>query len=147
MHEKQQGEGDRYADMLDLPHPTSPRHSRMPLIDRAAQFAPFAALTGYDDAIEETARLTDEMLRMTEDQREMLDRRQQLLLASIARSPMVEVTYFLPDARKAGGSYRTVRGTLERIDEVERILYLSGGHRVPLDAVCNLESDIFRDVF
>ncbi len=147
MQEKQQGGDGHYADMLDLPHPTSSRHPRMPIIDRAAQFAPFAALTGYDDAIEETARLTDEMLRMTEDQREQLDRRQQLLLASIDRMPKVEVTYFLPDARKTGGSYRTVRGTLERIDEIERILYLSGGHRIPLDAVCNLESEIFRDIF
>lgn len=147
MQEKQQGGDGYYADMLDLPHPTSSRHPRMPIIDRAAQFAPFAALTGYDDAIEETARLTDEMLRMTEDQREQLDRRQQLLLASIDRMPKVEVTYFLPDARKTGGSYRTVRGTLERIDEIERILYLSGGHRIPLDAVCNLESEIFRDIF
>lgn len=147
MQEKQQGEGDRYADMLDLPHPTSPRHPRMPIIDRAAQFAPFSALTGYDDAIDETARLTDTMREMTEDRREQLDRRQQLLLASIDRMPKVEVTYFLPDARKAGGSYRTVRGTLERIDEIARILYLSGGHRIPLDAVCNLDSDIFRDVF
>ena len=147
MQEKQQGEDGHYADMLDLPHPTSSRHPRMPIIDRAAQFAPFAALTGYDDAIEETARLTDEMLRMTEDQREQLDRRQQLLLASIDRMPKVEVTYFLPDARKTGGSYRTVRGTLERIDEIKRILHLSGGHRIPLDAVCNLESEIFRDIF
>ena len=143
---REQDDG-RYADMLDLPHPTSPRHPRMPRIDRAAQFAPFSALTGYDDAIEETARLTDSMLDMTEDRRELLDRKHQILLASVERHPQVEVTYFRPDDRKKGGSYQTVRGSLLRIDELERIMHLSGGHRIPLDAVCNLESEILRDVF
>ena len=135
---------DRYIDMLDLLHPTSPHHPRMPIIDRAAQFAPFAALTGYDDAIEETARLTDQMRNMTEDQREQLDRRYQLLLASVERHPQVEVTYFLPDARKSGGSYQTVRGQLLRIDETERVMHLGNGHRIALDAVCNLDSELFR---
>jgi hypothetical protein len=116
----------------------------MPIIDRAAQFAPFAALTGYDDAIEETARLTDSMLDMTEDRRELLDRRYQLLLASVERHPQVEVTFFLPDARKEGGSYQTVRGQLMRIDEAERIMHLQNGHRIALDAICSLDSEIFR---
>ena len=144
---KREQDADRYADMLDLPHPTSPRHPRMPIIDRAAQFAPFSALTGYDDAIEETARLTDSMLDMTEDRRELLDRKHQILLASVERHPQVEVTYFCPDDRKKGGSYQTVRGMLLRIDELERVMHLSGGQRIPLDAVCNLESEILRDIF
>jgi hypothetical protein len=144
MQKEQPNTPDRYADMLDLLHPTSARHPRMPIIDRAAQFAPFAALTGYDDAIEETARLTDSMLDMTEDRRELLDRRYQLLLASVERHPQVEVTFFLPDARKEGGSYQTVRGQLMRIDEAERIMHLQNGHRIALDAICNLDSEIFR---
>ena len=142
-----QNETNRYSDLLDLPHPTSPRHPRMPILDRAAQFAPFSALTGYDDAIEETARLTDSMLEMTEDRREQLDRQYQILLVSVERHPQVEVTYFLPDTRKDGGAYRTVRGRLLRIDEVERIMQLENGQRIPLDAVCNLDSELFRGVF
>ena len=135
-----------YDDLLDLKHPTSPRHPRMPILDRAAQFAPFSTLTGYDDAIEETARLTDSMSEMTEDHRDQLDRRYQLLLASVERHPQVEITYFLPDARKSGGSYRTVRGTLLRIDEAERMMHLSGGHRISLDAVQGIESELLRDL-
>ena len=146
MDRKQPNTAGSYDDLLDLPHPTSPRHPRMPILDRAAQFAPFSALTGYDDAIEETARLTDSMTEMTEDHRDQLDRRYQLLLASLERHPQVEITYFLPDARKAGGSYQTVRGALLRIDETERIMYLSGGHRILIDAVHGIESEIFRDL-
>ena len=136
-----------YDDIIHLPHHTSRRRQAMPRIGRAAQFAPFAALSGYDDAVQETARLTDSMLEMTEDRREQLDRRYQILLVSAERHPQVEVTYFLPDTRKDGGAYRTVRGRLLRIDEVERIMHLENGQRIPLDAICNLDSELFRGVF
>lgn len=146
MDNKQPNPTNAYDDLIDLAHPTSPRHPRMPILDRAAQFAPFSALTGYDDAIEETARLTDSMSEMTEDHRDQLDRRYQLLLASVERHPQVEITYFLPDARKSGGSYQTVRGNLLRIDEAERIMQLSGGHRISLDAIHRIESEILREL-
>ena len=133
-----------YTDLLELPHPTSSRHPRMARCDRAAQFAPFSALTGYDDAIDETARLTDAQSILSEDRREELDRQQQLLLAHVDRHPIVAVTYFLPDARKAGGSYRIVKGVLSGVDEQERVLVLANGHRIPLDRICELDSELFH---
>jgi len=133
-----------YADLTELPHPTSARHPRMARRDRAAQFAPFSALTGYDDAIDETARLTDVKVELSEEMREELDRRQQLLLAHADRHPSVAVTYFLPDARKSGGSYRIVKGTLLAVDESERVLILENGHRIPIDMICDLDSELLN---
>ena len=135
-----------YTDLLDLPHPTSSRHPRMARRDRAAQFAPFSALTGYDDAIDETARLTDVQGELTEEMREELDRRQQLLLAHVDRRLLVAVTYFLPDARKAGGSYRIVKGILSGVDEQARVLMLENGHRIPLDRIYELDSELFNKI-
>ncbi len=135
-----------YADLLELPHPTSSRHPRMARRDRAAQFAPFAALTGYDDAIDETARLTDTQCDLSEERREDLDHRQQLLLAHADRHPIVAVTYFLPDARKAGGSYRIVKGVLSGVDEQARVLMLENGHRIPLDMIYELDSELFNKI-
>lgn len=132
-----------YSDLYDLPHPTSAKHPRMPIGDRAAQFAPFAALTGYEDAIDETARLTDREALLTEDRREELDRRQQMLLQVIDRRPEITVTYFLDDARKAGGAYRTVTGHLLRLDTVEGRIYLTEGKSIPFARIFSIDSPLF----
>ena len=116
----------------------------MPRINRAAQFAPFAALTGYEAAVEETARITDAKIELTEDSRAELDRKQQKLTALISQSPTVTVTYFLPDTRKSGGSYQNVTAALYGIDSVERVLRLSDGSRIPLDDILDLQSEILE---
>lgn len=133
-----------YDDLLDLPHPTSAKHPRMPLSDRAAQFSPFAALSGHGAAIAETARLTDRRIELDEDAKAELDRKQKLLLALIAEQPEITVTWFQPDEKKEGGRYVTTTGRLKRIDEARRVLLLADQTAIPLDAIMGIESDAFR---
>ncbi len=134
---------DPYDDIIDLPHHVSAKHARMPLQDRAAQFAPFAALTGYGAAIKETGRQTDPQLELEEDDRVILDRRQAFLCSILDEQPVISVTYFVPDARKAGGSYVTTEGPLKRVDEFARQLIFFDGTKISLDAVTAIESDCF----
>lgn len=132
-----------YDDILCLPHPTSVRHPRMTMIDRAAQFSPFAALTGYDAAIRETGRRTGSRIELDEDARCALDLKQQLLMELLPVQPEVSVTHFVPDHRKAGGSYTTVHGILKKVDVHERILLLADGTLIPLDDIIDLDSGAF----
>ena len=133
-----------YDDIIDLPHHVSVTRPRMSMIDRAAQFSPFAALTGYDAAIKETGRLTNERIELTEDSRAVLDRKQQLLLDNLADHPEVSVTYFVPDERKSGGAYVTVTSQVKKVDEYERLLILTDGTKIPLDEIQDLSGEIFR---
>ena len=121
---------DEYRDILDLPHHTSPRHPRMSLRDRAAQFAPFSALTGYDDVIDETARLTDGRIELSEDARALLDVKQRLLQRRIGEQPRITVVHFVADQRKSGGAYRSFTGNLVRMDETAREMVFADGTRI-----------------
>ena len=136
----------QYDDIINLPHHVSATRPRMPMIDRAAQFSPFAALTGYDAAIKETGRLTDQRIELTEDSRAVLDRKQQLLVDNLADHPEVSVTYFVPDERKAGGAYITVTGRVKKIDDYQRLLLLTDGTKIPLDEILDMESELFRSL-
>lgn len=132
-----------YDDIIHLSHPTSKNRPRMSIHDRAAQFSPFAALSGHAAAIAETARLTDRKLELDEDTKAELDRRQAILLEHISERPEITVTWFRPDERKEGGAYITTTGRLKKLDEAERILILTDDTRIPLEAVVSLESDSF----
>ncbi len=134
----------KYDDILHLPHPTSQKHPRMSISDRAAIFSPFAALTGHGDAIRETARLTDQKIELDEDTKAELDRRQAILLEHIGKQPEVTVTWFQPDGRKEGGAYLTTTGRLKKLDEIQRVLVLTDGTKIPLDDVAGIESDYFQ---
>ena len=134
----------KYDNILRLPHPTSAKHPRMPVSERAAIFSPFAALTGHGDAIRETARLTEQKIELDEDTKAELDRRQAVLLEHIAEQPEVTVTWFQPDERKDGGAYITITGRLKKIDQVERALFLLDGSKIPLDDVAGIGSDYFQ---
>ena len=136
-----------YDDMINMPCPTSQRHPRMPRADRAAQFAPFAALTGYDAAIDETGRLTDQKIDISEDMREKLDLKQNFLADIIDEQPEISVTYFVPDKKKSGGAYVTVNGRLKQIDEYEQLIILTDGKKIPIQEVYTIESDLFRGMF
>lgn len=107
----------------------------MPMSDRAAQFSPFAAHTGYDDAIEETARRTEEKHELSEEEADVLNRALQDLKERIAEKPLVTICYFLPDERKAGGSYQTISGRLRRIDEGNRFLEFMDRTRISMDRI------------
>ncbi|OUN25244.1 hypothetical protein [Pseudoflavonifractor sp. An85] len=134
-----------YADLLDVPRPTRHIHPPMPLGDRAAQFAPFAALTGHYAAILETARVTQSRMQLTEDEKEQLDYKQQLLHAHVAQNPAVTVTYFVPDAKKDGGEYRVLSGHLRGINRYRRIFCLMDGTEIPLDDIVELSSPLYQE--
>ena len=122
----------KYADLLHLPHPVSRRHPPMKREDRAAQFAPFAALTGYDAACKETARSTDSFCVLDEAEKLLMS---ELLCAAVETQEEIAVTWFRPDEKKDGGAYRITQGRLRRIDEIERLLIFADGLRVPIESV------------
>lgn len=129
----------KYDDILYLPHPVSKKHSQMSLADRAAQFSPFAALTGHEDAIRETARLTDERIELDENRKRILNEKLLLILELISHRPVVSITYFQPDKKKEGGAYITVSGNLKKLDEYHRLLELTDGVQIPIDEIYELE--------
>ena len=130
-----------YDDMLNMPHPTSRQHPRMSRSDRAAQFAPFAALTGFGGVIRETGRLTDKQVELGEGDQVELERVLTFLDSQEEEHPMIKVTYFLPDTYKEGGTYVTVTGHLKRIDQVEGALLLWEGVRVPIQDIRSVGID------
>ena len=125
----------RYDDVIYRQHPTSKKHPRMSRMNRAAQFAPFAALTGYEESIEETARLTDHRIELSEYEIEELNAKLNFIQEHIKERPEVTITYFQPDERKEGGSYITVTGKVRRIDEVNRILVFDDERTVAINAI------------
>ena len=129
----------KYDDIINLPHPESKKHPRMSLHDRAAQFSPFAALTGHSAAIDETARLTDRKLELNEEKKAELDRIWQYLMEKVQNHPMLKVTYFIPDERKAGGIYNTVRGRLKKMDPYKGILTLADGSMIGYSDIYEME--------
>ena len=129
----------KYDDMIHLPHHTSSSHPRMSMADRAAQFSPFAALTGHGAAISETARLTDRQIELSEDAKALLDQKQSLLTERLAEHPEVAVTWFRADSQKEGGRYEVAQGRLRQIDAYARCLVLEDGSRIALDTVLELE--------
>lgn len=131
-----------YDDIINLPHHVSEKRPHMPYVDRAAQFAPFAALSGHGAALVETARLTDQRIELEEDDRATLDRKHQALLERIGERPEVAVTWFVPDERKEGGQYITTVGQLRRVDEVRRVMVLVDRTEIPLDDIFDIETDL-----
>ncbi len=128
-----------YDDIINLPHHVSADRPHMPMIDRAAQFSPFAALTGYDAAIVETARLTDTKRELSEEQKEVIGKQLHSLQSRLKTEPVITVTYFVPDSRKAGGAYRTITGTAKKVDEYSGVLEMSNGLNIPFDDILSLE--------
>ena len=123
----------KYESIIDLPAPVSERHARMPLRERAAQFSPFAALTGFDDEIRETARLTQSRGELSEEGKARIDRELRYLNLHMDEEPAADVTYFVCDKRKSGGSFVTETVTLKKIDTVRLALILTDGRRIPID--------------
>ena len=136
---------EKYKDIINLPHKQSSKRPHMTLLDRAAQFAPFAALTGYDDAIKETGRLTDERIEMSEEKLAVLNERYQILVDHLSDEPEVTITYFVPDIYKTGGSYITTTGVVKKLDTYERLITMVDGSRILMDDVLLLEGDIFSE--
>ena len=134
----------QYNDIINLPHHVSSTRPQMPILDRAAQFAPFAALTGYDAAIKETGRLTDEKIELDEEALNILNMKYQILVDCLDDEPEVTFTYFKPDERKAGGAYVKVTGTVKKVDDFERLIVMQNGTKMPMDDILNIDGTIFN---
>ena len=137
---------NKYDEILSLPHHVSKTRPQMPMSDRAAQFAPFAALTGYDAAIKETGRLTDERIELDVEALSALDMKYQLLMEALDEAPEVTITYFQPDERKAGGKYVSAVGAVKKIDDFERRITMRGGTRIPTDDVLSIDGELFSSL-
>ena len=128
-----------YADIIDLPHHVSRTHPPMPMLNRAAQFAPFAALTGYDAAVEETARLTEDEVYLDTSEIEVLNEKLTRIENLLPQHPEVQITYFLPDEKKAGGSYETTAGPVKKIDHIAQNLLMESDERIPFARIIAIE--------
>lgn len=132
-----------YESIANMPHHVSQKHGHMPLSQRAAQFASFAALSGYEDAIIETARLTEGQTELDESEKDIINERIALALSLAEIRPEVSVTYFKPDTLKSGGEYITLTGAIKRFDDYRRTLTFFGGESIPIDDIVSVKCDIF----
>lgn len=129
---------NKYKDIINLPHHASKTRKPMSLYNRAAQFAPFAALTGYDDAIKETARLTEERIELSDELKNMLNQKIKLIIENIKLQPEVAITYYVPDNKKSGGVYKTISGNVKRIDEVEKCIIFTNKLKIKVSDLLNI---------
>lgn len=136
-------EWKRYEDIINLPHHVSPHRPRMSITDRAAQFSPFAALTGFEDALIETDRRTNERVELEEDAKSALDERLRMIQEHIADHPKVSVTYFQPDGKKKGGLYVTVSGQVKGIDTYKKSVIMLDGTEIPVCEIMKIEGELF----
>lgn len=127
-----------YDDIIDLPHPVSTKHPPMSMLQRAAQFAPFAALTGHGAAIQEAGRLTDTQKVLEEYDNRHLNEKMASILTDLSQHPSVTITYFLPDARKEGGAYVTTSGVLRKYDEYLKVLTLEDGTQIDIPYIIDV---------
>lgn len=132
-----------YEDIVDLPHRVSKKHPQPTMADRAARFAPFAAITGYEEMVLEEARITDDRIELDENSKAALNEKLNMILEFIDEQPEVSITCFEPDKRKAGGAYVTVTGTVKRIDEYEHLVIMTDGKKINIDDIYNLQSELF----
>lgn len=133
----------RYDDIINRPHHVSNKHPQMPLKNRAAQFSPFAALTGHDAAIKEIARLTRERAELDENTKAVIDERLRILKKYCTQQPEISVTYFQPDEQKEGGAYVTAAGKIKKIDSYGRRLFLENDMVIPVDELIAIEGGLF----
>ena len=129
----------KYAGIAGLPHHVSKVHPQMSMEDRAAQFSPFAALTGYGDVIQETQRLTDEKIELDEEALAILDEKYQMLMHRMDEHPVVQITYFQPDERKEGGAYVRVTGVVRKVDDVMKKMVMQDGTEIEMGEILSVE--------
>lgn len=134
---------NNYEDIIDLPRHVSKTRKPMSLYERSAQFALFAALTGYDDEIKETARLTDKKIEIDDGLRDILNNKLNIILKHISEKPEVSITYFVPDNKKKGGKYITITGVVRKIDISNNLVIMLNKEKIEMNDILNITSDIF----
>lgn len=132
-----------YDDIINLPHRVSASHPHMSALDRAAQFSPFAALTGYEDAVKETARLTNKRVELDESSKAILNDRLCMIQDTLEDQPQVSITYFKPDNKKAGGAYITTTGGVKKINEYERSMVMQDATKILIDEIISIDGEMF----
>ena len=137
----------KYEDIVNLPHHRSPKRVAMSMTDRGAQFSPFAALTGHEDAVRETARLTDKCIELDESVVKILDTKLQFLADRLVQKPVVEISYFKADKKKQGGSYEKITGTVKKIDLHGRKIIMEEGNSIAIDDLIEINGRIFESSF
>lgn len=129
----------KYDDIIGLPHHQSKERAHMSLYDRAAQFAPFAALTGHEEAIEETARITDEKIALDETAIEKINEKLYEISQHLSEKRNVSITYFRPDTHKSGGAYLTDVGTIKKMDDMEKVIIMDSGMKISMEQIIEIE--------
>lgn len=129
---------NKYNDIINLEHHISKSHKQMSLENRAVQFAPFSALTGYDEAIKETARITQNRIELDEELKHTLNKKLICIQSQISSNPRVTITYFVPDSKKLGGKYQTVTGNVRKIDKYNKIIILINGLKIPIIEIIDI---------
>ena len=133
----------KYDDIINLPHHISKKHPQMSIYERAAQFAPFAALVGYEDAVEETARITDKRIELNEEEKNILDMKLQMLIEQIKVQiyPNITIMYFIPDLKKDGGKYIRISGKIKKIDEFKNLIILDDKTEIPIRDIISISGE------
>lgn len=136
---------NNYDDIINLSRPVSKR-PRMTLEQRSAQFAPFAALTGYEGQVKEVARLTDKKIELDEEQILILDMKIQVINEMLVNKPKIEITYFVPDQLKCGGKYDTIVGSVKKIDRYEGVIIMHSGLEITISEIVDIDGEIFKGI-
>ena len=136
----------KYADIIDLPHHQSDTRPKMSNYERAAQFSPFAALTGHADSIKETARLTDEYSEPSEEMKAIMNEKILFLMEQLENQPEITITFFKPDDKKQGGAYITITGLVKKIKTYERQIQMTTGDLIPIDMIFGIDGEIFSRI-
>ncbi len=132
-----------YYDIINMPRHVSTKRPRMSNLDRAAQFAPFAALTGHEEAVSETARMTDSRLELGEHEKQALDQKLRIIVERLEDFPQVTIRYFIPDSKKVGGKYVKVSGSVKKVDEYEGVLTMNNDIKIPIEEIIEINGEIF----
>ena len=129
---------DKYEDIINFPHHVSKKHPQMSLYERSAQFAPYAALTGHGDAIKETSRVTSERIELDEEEKEILDRKLEIIIEKINSKPKVSFVYFIPDMKKEGGVYKKRIGIIKKINNYKKQIILEDGTEIKIQDIIDI---------
>lgn len=132
----------KYDDIINLEHHISKTHKQMSMQNRAAQFAPFAALTGYEEAVKETARFTEQKIELDEELNNILDEKLRLIQSQIKNMPEITVTYFVPDDKKRGGKYQKITGKIKKIDDYNKFIIFTDGKYIPIKDIIDISGEI-----
>ena len=132
-----------YEDIINLTPHISKKHPQPTMLERAARFSPFAAITGYEEMVKEAARVTDKKIELDEGSKEILNEKLLFVTEMCESDAIINITYFIPDNLKSGGKYTTVSGTIKRIDEYERRIILVDGTIIPIDDIYQIDGDMF----